>query len=412
MWVYNLVILLYGFIIKVASIKKIKAKQWVNGRKNWRGVLSQKISRLNTNQLVWIHCASYGEFEQGRPLIETIKKKHSDYKILVSFFSPSGYEAFKDWDGADIICYLPLDTKRNAKDFIDIVKPKTVVFIKYEFWLNFLFQLKEKKIPTFLVSAVFKPHHPFFKWYGYIFRKSLKTFNTLLLQDDNSGNLLKSIGVTNIEVCGDTRFDRVLQIKANFKPIPLIENFKGNSKLIIAGSTYQKDVNLILSAFTQLKDKSIKLILVPHLVDDKSIAETITLINEHQMTYSLYTQSINNESKVLIINTIGLLSKIYFYADCAYIGGGFNGGLHSTIEATVYGIPVVFYGDEYLNYNEAVDLIQLGAAVSVTNSNELLNSLKAYINNPDKSFEIREKLNTFFQENSNSTSKVIASLKL
>ncbi|HEX7415374.1 MAG TPA: glycosyltransferase N-terminal domain-containing protein, partial [Bacteroidia bacterium] len=227
MWLYNTVILLYGLVIKIASVKKAKAKFWVNGRKNWREILSAKVSKLNTSPLVWIHCASYGEFEQGRPLIEAIKKKHPDYKILVSFFSPSGYEAFKDWEGADIICYLPLDTKRNANDFIDILKPKLVIFIKYEFWINFLFQLKEKNIPTYLVSAVFKPHHPFFKWYGHIFRKSLKTFNKLLIQDTNSGELLKSIGVTNYEVCGDTRFDRVIEIKQNFKPIPQIEAFKG-----------------------------------------------------------------------------------------------------------------------------------------------------------------------------------------
>ena len=310
MWVYNLVIFLYGFVIKIASVKKTKAKQWVSGRKDWRTVISEKISKLNNNPILWVHCASYGEFEQGRPLIEAVKKKHPAYKILVSFFSPSGYEAFKDWDGADIICYLPLDTKQNAKDFIEIVKPKTVVFIKYEFWLNFLFQLKEKGVPTFLVSAVFKPHHPFFKWYGHIFRKSLKTFDTLLLQDDNSGNLLKSIGVTNYEVCGDTRFDRVLQIKANFKPISQIEKFKGNSKLIIAGSTYKKDVDLILNAFIQLKDLNVKLIIVPHLVDDKSIEETTSQLNEYKVSYSLFTQYTNSQPQVLVVNTMGLLSKM------------------------------------------------------------------------------------------------------
>jgi 3-deoxy-D-manno-octulosonic-acid transferase len=429
MWVYNLVIFLYGFVIKTASIKKIKAKQWISGRKNWRKILSDKVFKLNTKQLLWIHCASYGEFEQGRPLIEATKKKYPNYKILVSFFSPSGYEAFKDWKGADIICYLPLDTKRNAKDFIEIVKPQTVIFIKYEFWLNFLFQLKEKNIPTFLVSAVFKPHHPFFKWYGHIFRKSLKTFNKLLLQDNNSSELLKSIGVTNYEVFGDTRYDRVLQIKQNFKPIPQIESFKGNNKLIIAGSTYTKDVDLLLNAYSQLKDKSTKLILVPHLVDEKSIVETTTLLNTHQVSYLLYTQlEIQNSkfkiqnSQVLVVNTMGLLSKVYYYADCAYIGGSFDGGLHNTLEAAVYGIPVVFYGDNYLKYNEAVDLIKLGAAVTVANSNELADTFNSFLD-PSTAHSpllwrrvvgetFKEKLNLFFESNANATSKVLAALKL
>jgi len=412
MWVYNLVILLYGFVIKIASLKKQKAKFWVNGRKNWRGVISTKISKLNTTQLVWIHCASYGEFEQGRPLIEVIKKKHSDYKILVSFFSPSGYEAFKDWGGADIICYLPLDTKQNAKDFIEIVKPKIVVFIKYEFWLNFLFQLKEKNIPTFLVSAIFKPHHPFFKWYGHIFRKSLKTFNKLLLQDEKSGELLKTIGITNYEVFGDTRFDRVIQIRANFKPIPQIESFKGNSKLIIAGSTYQKDVDLILNAFSKLKDKNVKLILVPHNIDESSIAETLNQLKECQVSYSLYTQSINNESKVLVVNVMGLLSKMYYYADCAYIGGCFDSGLHNTLEPTVYGIPITFYGNDYEKYNEAVDLIKLGTAVNVANSEELLDVFNTFLGSNYPIDEVKEKLNTYFESNANVTAKVLVSINL
>ena len=198
MFLYNLVIFLYGFVIKLSSINKLKAKQWVNGRKNWREHLTKKISVLNSKNILWVHCASYGEFEQGRPLIEAIKKKHPHYKIVLSFFSPSGFEVFKDWSGADVICYLPLDTKNNARDFINIVKPNASLFIKYEFWLNFLFELKKQNIPTYLVSAVFKPHHPFFRWYGKIFKNSLSAFNKLFIQDEVSGNLLKKIGVTNI----------------------------------------------------------------------------------------------------------------------------------------------------------------------------------------------------------------------
>ncbi|MHB8260409.1 MAG: 3-deoxy-D-manno-octulosonic acid transferase [Bacteroidia bacterium] len=426
MWLYNTVILLYGLVIKIASVKKAKAKFWVNGRKNWREILSAKVSKLNNAPLVWIHCASYGEFEQGRPLIEAIKQsrakriheykkehneetnKHPDYKILVSFFSPSGYEAFKDWQGADIICYLPLDTKRNGNDFIDILKPKLVIFIKYEFWINFLFQLREKKIPTYLVSAVFKPHHPFFKWYGYIFRKSLKTFNKLLLQDDKSGELLKSIGITNYEVCGDTRFDRVLEIKQNFKPIPQIEAFKGNSQLIIAGSTWAKDEDLVLNAFAHLKEGNIKLVLVPHNIDDNHIKEILAKLKQHQLSYSLYTGMLNAEAQVLVVNTMGLLAKMYHYANCAYIGGGFNGGLHNTLEAAVYGIPLTFYGDDYTHYNEAVDLIKLGAAINITTADELADSFNTFLNNPPN--ELKEKLSLYFETHANVSAKVLGAL--
>ena len=214
---YNFVILLYGFGVKIVALRKTKAKQWVNGRKNWQIQLTQKINNLPSVKLIWIHCASYGEFEQGRTLIESIKKNYPAYKLVLTFFSPSGYEAFKDWKGADIICYLPLDTKTNANQFLEIVKPQYAIFIKYEFWLNFLKALKQKNIPTYLVSAVFKPHHLFFRWYGGAFRKSLKTFTTLFIQDSNSAKLLDSINIKNYQVSGDTRFDRVIEIKNNFK---------------------------------------------------------------------------------------------------------------------------------------------------------------------------------------------------
>jgi len=412
MFIYNLVILLYGFVIKLASLRKIKARQWVNGRKNWREVYKNKISKLSSGERIWIHCASYGEFEQGRPLIDAIKKQYPSYKIILTFFSPSGYEAFKDWSGADMICYLPLDTKSNAAYFINIVKPKTAIFIKYEFWVNFLFELKGQKIPTYLVSAVFKPHHPFFRWYGGLFRRSLETFNILFLQDKNSANLLDSINIKNYEVCGDTRFDRVLEVKKNFQEIQKIKEFKGNGKLIIAGSTWPKDEDLILNTFDKLKNENIKLIIVPHEVDDNSINETVSKIEQLNFNYSLYTETTKPESKILVLNAMGILSKTYFYADVAYIGGGFNNGLHNCLEASVYGVPVTFYGVEYLNYNEAVELIKLGAGISVKNEEELFNAFDLFLKDEKLSKNISEKLNGFFGNNLNISDKVLGEMKL
>jgi 3-deoxy-D-manno-octulosonic-acid transferase len=411
MLIYNLVIFLYGFVIRLASFKKAKAKQWVTGRNNWREVYSKKISGIGSEKNLWVHCASYGEFEQGRSLVEAIKKKYPGYKIILTFFSPSGYEAFKNWKGADAIMYLPLDRKSNAADFIQIVKPEIAIFIKYEFWVNFLFELKKQNIDTYLVSAVFKPHHPFFKWYGGIFRRSLKTFKILFLQDKNSAELLEKISIKNYEVCGDTRFDRVLEIKKNFKEIQKIKEFKADNKLIIAGSVWPKDEELVLSTFVRLKNEKIKLLIVPHEVDDKSINEAISIIEGLGLTYSLYSETINNNSNVLVLNTMGLLSKTYFYADAAYIGGGFNSGLHNSLEAAVYGVPVTFYGEEYVNYNEAVDLLESGAALNVKNTGELLNAFNLYLFDDKKRKEISEKLNVFFENHSNATGKVLKSIR-
>lgn len=407
MIVYILLIRIYGLIIRAASVRNKKARQWVNGRKNWQEELSRKISKTS-NKRVWVHCASYGEFEQGRPLMEAIKQKHPDHSIVLSFFSPSGYEAFKNWDGAEVICYLPLDTQINARQFLDIVKPQTAVFIKYEFWINFLFELKKKNIPTFLVSAVFKPHHPFFRWYGGIFKRSLATFNELFIQDDNSGKLLDSIGIKNYEVCGDTRFDRVLDIKDSFKPIPFFEAFSKNKQLIIGGSTWPKDDELLIEAFKEINDPTLKLVLVPHNVDAKSIANVEQLLQKHELNYSLYSrQEINPLTNVLIVDAMGLLSKLYHYADVAYIGGGFNSGIHNCLEPAVYLKPIVFYGgDDYHKYNEAVDLLKMKVAKNVSDVVELKNALIHFLNDPQHKTE--EQLRIYFAKNSGTTKKVMA----
>jgi 3-deoxy-D-manno-octulosonic-acid transferase len=413
MFLYNLVIHLYGMVIRLASLNKLKAKQWVNGRKNWREELTKKISALNSEPTLWVHCASYGEFEQGRPVIEAIKKQYPRYKIVLSFFSPSGYEVFKDWSGADVICYLPLDTKRNAKDFINIVKPKASVFIKYEFWLNFLFELQKQNIPTYLVSAVFKPHHPFFKWYGGIFRRSLTTFNMLFIQDDASGELLEKINIRKYQVCGDTRFDRVIEVKNNFKELPFIKDFCGNDKVVVAGSTWSADEELLIEAFKILNLSNLKLIIVPHDVEEKNIIKLTNLLTKNELSFSLFSeQKLNGNAQILVVDTIGVLSKIYNYASVAYIGGGLNEGIHNCLEPAVYLKPVVFYGNDYHKFNEAMELIALKAAKNISSAAELAVEVKNYLNNDSVLAEIQSNLKLYFLKKSGTTKKVLDILNL
>ncbi len=411
MLIYNLVILMYGFIIRLAAVNKLKAKQWIAGRDNWRENYTKKISALSSQENIWVHCASYGEFEQGRPLLEAIKMQHPRYKIILTFFSPSGYEPFKDWGGADAVFYLPLDTKENARDFIEIVKPKVAIFIKYEFWLNFLFELKKQNIATYLVSAVFKPHHPFFKWYGGVFRRSLKTFNTLFVQDKNSGKFLTDIEIINYQVCGDTRFDRVMEVKKNFSPLPYFEQFCAGSRIIVAGSTWPKDDEFLLDAFKKIKTPNVKLILVPHEVNEKSIGALVSLVVKKEQTASLYSnQNPASDKNVLIVDAVGLLSRIYHYADISYIGGGFDEGIHNCLEPAVYFKPVIFFGEGFEKYNEATELIQMKVAVNVLTVDGTVKTIEDFLNGDKKSLE--NILENYFLKNSGTTKKVLQTMNL
>lgn len=411
MFIYNLVVLLYGLVIRIAAIKKIKAKQWVEGRKNWRVLYSQKIKALHSNNIVWVHCASYGEFEQGRPLIEKIRSIHPQTKIVLSFFSPSGYEQVKNWQGADFICYLPLDTRKNAEDFISMLSPKAAIFIKYEFWLNFLNTLKKHSVKTYLVSAVFKGHHPFFKWYGGIFRKSLQTFDKLFIQDQASAKLLESIGINNNEVAGDTRFDRVLEVKSKFQPIPLVEEFCSTGRIIVAGSTWQEDEAMLVSCIKKLPS-DVKLIIAPHEISQASTSKLIKLLQDQAISFSLYSLGkVDPHCRVLVVDTFGLLSKLYWYCNVAYIGGGFGDGIHNCLEAAVYLKPVVFYGDTHHKYNEAVELINLGAAKNVLSETEAIKAFDFYLEAGHKN-ALEKNLQDYFALKSGTTEKVMQLLNL
>jgi 3-deoxy-D-manno-octulosonic-acid transferase len=395
----------------LASAFKPKAKLWIQGRKNWKTRYAEHLKKLKGQKKIWVHCASLGEFEQGRTLIECIKKQHPEYKIILTFFSPSGYEICKNYEYADAVFYLPFDSKLNAKTFIDLTAPDKIIFIKYEFWVNYLNEIKRRNIECYLVSAVFKNHHPFFKWYGSVFIRSLAAFKALFVQDKNSLQLLRSINISNAEICGDTRFDRVLEIKNKFTPVIEIEKFKGNHKLIIAGSTWPDDEELLLETFSGMNFPDTKLIIVPHDIEEKLIKDTISKINKYKLSFCLYTEKIDPNAQVLVLNTMGLLSKSYYYASQAYIGGGFDSGIHNCLEPAVFGIPVTFYGNDFTKYNEAVDLVNLKTAININSSDELKKAWSEFSSQQQTSNKIQENLRAYFEANSNVTQRVLSKIK-
>ncbi|HTA82964.1 MAG TPA: glycosyltransferase N-terminal domain-containing protein, partial [Bacteroidia bacterium] len=351
-YIYSLGIRLYGFAVLIASLFNDKAKKWRNGRKDIFEDL-KKIFSTTQSPVIWFHCASLGEFEQGRPVIEEFKQKYPDYKILLTFFSPSGYEVRKNYTGADFIFYLPLDTNSNAKRFIEIAKPNIAVFVKYEFWFHFINILKRKGVPTYLISAKFRGDQYFFQWYGAWFRKQLKVYKKIFVQDAESEQLLLNAGVERVISAGDTRFDRVINIAEQVKPDALVAAFKGNNKLWVCGSTWEEDESLIYGVYNKLiaTGQKIKLLLVPHEIGERHVAQLVEKF--HALKYSSATAEQAASAEVMVVDKMGLLSSLYQYGDVAYVGGGFGKNVHNLPEAVVFGIPVVF-GPNYHKFNEAI----------------------------------------------------------
>lgn len=374
-FLYNLGIRLYILLVNIVSPFNAKAKLWLNGRKNWRQKVNSAIPK-GTNT-AWIHCSSLGEFEQGRPLIESLKIRFPNLKIVLTFFSPSGYEVRKNYAGADYIFYLPIDTNRNAKDFIELINPRMVIFVKYEFWYHYLRSLKKKNIPTYVVSAIFREDQAFFKWYGGWYRQFLLNFEYLFVQNKHSQDLLNRIGIGNVLVTGDTRFDRVARVASEAKTIPFVEQFCNDEKIIVAGSTWPKDEELLIDYITQNEGKA-KLILVPHEIDSSHIQGIIQNLHVEFVVFSNQQSGNPSNARVLIVDTIGLLSSIYRYGHIAYIGGGFGVGIHNTLEAATFGLPIIF-GPNYHKFQEAKDLIALKAAFSVNSFEELSDFLNLLI---------------------------------
>lgn len=408
MFLYNTGILIYTCAIYISSLFKPKAKLWVNGRKQWRERLNSQLQKLSTKNRIWIHCASLGEFEQGRPVIEAIKKQAPDTVIILSFFSPSGYEIRKNYEYADLVCYLPPDFKKNAKDFIESCNPHTVIFVKYEFWLNYLFTLHQKKIPTYLISAVIKKHQPFFKWYGGNFLKALKTYKHVLVQDAESLNLLKDLGVNSGILCGDTRVDRVLQGAKNTAEIEKLKSFCGNEMCLIAGSTWERDTQILLESYSNLLSTfpKLKLIIAPHETDDSSIRELTHQLQSSRLTYTLFLNEIDVTVQVLLINTIGILSTAYKYGCIAYIGGGFNNGIHNILEPAAHKLPVIF-GPNHRKFNEAQDFIDNKAGFEVKNTTELTAILRELLTDSSLMENSSNAAHRYLEKNSGATLKIL-----
>ncbi|MCZ2223758.1 MAG: 3-deoxy-D-manno-octulosonic acid transferase [Chitinophagales bacterium] len=366
---YNIFIKLYPFVAKLISAKNTKAKLWIEGRKNIFEQLQESLKN-NKQNIVWMHCSSLGEFEQGRTVLEKLKLLYPNYKFLLTFFSPSGFEVQKKYPHADWIYYLPMDSANNAKEFLDIVNPVLVLFIKYEYWYYYLTEIKKRKISLLLVSGIFREGQPFFKWYGGLYREMLQCFTHVFVQDDNCLSLLRNIGFTkNVSISGDTRFDRVLEIANMFEPITIIEKFIDNSKVIVAGSTWFDD-DEVLAHYANLHTE-IKFIIAPHEIEKERLNECLTMY-KNSILFSKWQQATEPvNANVLIIDNVGILSKLYKYATICYVGGGFgDDGVHNVLEAAVYKKPVLF-GPEFSKYREAVELIDAKGSFSIQSALEL-----------------------------------------
>lgn len=406
---YRLSISCYVLLIHIAAIFNNKAKLWVQGRKDWKNRLREQLKTLGRGEsaLFWMHCASLGEFEQGRPLLEALRAAEPETRIVLSFFSPSGYELRKNYPLADIVCYLPADGPQHAKAWLEILKPDKVFFIKYEFWHYYLTAMQAKKIPLYLVAAVFRPNQVFFKPWGHFFRKMLTCFSTIFVQDQNSIVQLNRIGVD--AVCsGDTRIDRVLAIQSQAKDYPEVRAFVGDSPCLLCGSTWPKDEKFLAPSLKILIERGWRIILAPHEVHEAHVAgicQRLELPEKQLLRYSNIESAVLTDKKVLVIDNIGMLSSLYRFAKIAYIGGGFGKGIHNTLEAAVYQIPVLF-GPKHKKFVEARDLLKLEVAFELSNPNDLLNQL-AQID-----FElVQHKIQQYLHQQQGATKRIIDCLE-
>jgi 3-deoxy-D-manno-octulosonic-acid transferase len=422
--IYNLFIRLYVLGIRLVSLWNPKAKDWVNGRKQLFEDLEKRIT--DGDKIVWFHCASAGEFEQGKPVIESLKVEYPSHKILVSFFSPSGFDAARKYKHADIVTYLPIDTRKNARRFVELVKPELVIFVKYEYWYHHLSAVAYRHIPLLIVSAIFRKGQLFFKPYGRFYRQILFLFRQIFVQDANSLGLLKANNINHCSLSGDTRFDRVKKIADSFTEVPLLSQFIGDSTAIVAGSTWEQDEE-ILSSY--LGASPAKIVIAPHEIKKEHVqrlqrlfpgcvrySELQPLLNQHSEGNSIWN-SINQQqqrdveqrlasAKTLIVDSMGLLSRLYQYATITYVGGGFKSGIHNTLEAVVYGKPVLF-GPKYQKFKEARDLIERGAAFSVDNAEELKIKMDHLLNDPSELSKAGYAAKSYVEENTGATKKTL-----
>lgn len=393
MLLYNFCVAVYARLIALASLWNPKAKLWTTGRKAIFERMARAISP--SDRVVWIHVASLGEFEQGRPLMEQIRKQYPEFKILLTFFSPSGYEVRKNYDGADYIFYMPIDTPRNVKRFLDAAHPEIAIFVKYEFWLNYLRCLKERGVKTYVISSIFRRNSIFFRSYGFLWRQALDAFDQIFVQNDESRELLHEIGFDNVIIAGDTRFDRVATIAETVKRTEAIETFKGDAPLFIAGSTWKPDEDILMKLIDE--NPRIKFVIAPHEMDETRINRIMAETRLGAVRYTQCDARTLAASQVLILDTVGILASVYRYASWAYIGGGFGVGIHNTLEAATFALPIAF-GPNYVKFKEARDMVALGAATKVESAEDLTrwfaplrddNALRAKVSSTAKDYAVK-----------------------
>lgn len=419
--IYNIVIYFVLWGIAIASLFNEKVRKMWRGEREAFKILKQKVDP--NAKYIWFHAASLGEFEQGRPLMERIRKDYPQYKILLTFYSPSGYEVRKNYEGADIICYMPVDTRLNAIRFLRLVRPVMAFFIKYEFWSNFLHILKHRNIPTYSVSSIFREDQVFFKWYGRSYAGVLKCFTRFFVQNEESKRLLEGIGITAVDVVGDTRFDRVLQIKEAAKQLPICEAFRTgvassqsadvphhDFKVFVAGSSWPPDENIFIPFFNEHKDW--RLLIAPHVIAEEHLKLILSLIKGKKVVrYTQTTPEEAAEADVLIIDCFGLLSSMYNYGDVAYIGGGFGVGIHNTLEAAVWNMPVIF-GSNNKKFQEAQGLLKSGGGFEINTYEDFSGLMSSLMNDETFLKQAGDKAGTFVAHLAGATDKVLASVKL
>ena len=419
--IYNIVIYFVLLGIAIASLFNEKVRKMWRGEREAFKILKQKVDP--NAKYIWFHAASLGEFEQGRPLMEQIRKDYPQYKILLTFYSPSGYEVRKNYEGADIICYMPVDTRLNAIRFLRLVRPVMAFFIKYEFWSNFLHILKHRNIPTYSVSSIFREDQVFFKWYGRNYAGVLKCFTRFFVQNEESKRLLEGIGITAVDVVGDTRFDRVLQIKEAAKQLPICEAFRTgvassqsadvphhDFKVFVAGSSWPPDENIFIPFFNEHKDW--RLLIAPHVIAEEHLKLILSQIKDKKVVR--YTQTTPEEAAdadVLIIDCFGLLSSMYNYGDVAYIGGGFGVGIHNTLEAAVWNMPVIF-GPNNKKFQEAQGLLKSGGGFEINTYEDFSGLMSSLMNDETFLKQAGDKAGAFVAHLAGATDKVLASVKL
>ena len=419
--IYNIVIYFVLLGIAIASLFNEKVRKMWRGEREAFKILKQKVDP--NAKYIWFHAASLGEFEQGRPLMERIRKDYPQYKILLTFYSPSGYEVRKNYEGADIICYMPVDTRLNAIRFLRLVRPVMAFFIKYEFWSNFLHILKYRNIPTYSVSSIFREDQVFFKWYGRSYAGVLKCFTRFFVQNEESKRLLEGIGITAVDVVGDTRFDRVLQIKEAAKQLPICEAFRTgvassqsadvphhDFKVFVAGSSWPPDENIFIPFFNEHKDW--RLLIAPHVIAEEHLKLILSLIKGKKVVrYTQTTPEEAAEADVLIIDCFGLLSSMYNYGDVAYIGGGFGVGIHNTLEAAVWNMPVIF-GPNNKKFQEAQGLLKSGGGFEINTYEDFSGLMSSLMNDETFLKQAGDKAGAFVAHLAGATDKVLASVKL